>query len=234
MYTIGSLDSQMQQENRHLNYLTEKGWTMCELGIDEQTNRQEEIDALLIFEDTMSITCHWLIKLTQKVDVPIYLVTNGQDAHSNIVYLQLGVEACFSAKSEPEELYLTLNNLIARQMKDEEQRLNDTLNKQLLTVKTLGLEIIPRNLSVVIDGVKEIILTKKEYQALEILYMNPRKAISYSEFKKKLWQDIPDSEDQNYRIANIVFHLRSKIEQNTSKPRFIKTVRSKGYMLDIK
>ncbi|MEO3972170.1 winged helix-turn-helix domain-containing protein, partial [Enterococcus faecium] len=33
--------------------------------------------------------------------------------------------------------------------------------------------------------------------------------------------------------ANVIFHLRKKIEQDVNKPQYIKTIRSKGYMLTV-
>ena len=37
---------------------------------------------------------------------------------------------------------------------------------------------------------------------------------------------------KKYRVANVIFHLQ-KIEQDVNKPQYIKTIRSKGYMLTV-
>ena len=34
-------------------------------------------------------------------------------------------------------------------------------------------------------------------------------------------------------VADVIFHLRKKIEQDVNKPQYIKTIRSKGYMLTV-
>ena len=230
MFKLGYLTVQPTEENEHLNYLTNKGWNLTTIDINEQMENYENLDAIIVFEETMPITCCWLMELKKFVSAPIYLLSKANDSHSNIVYLQLGIEACFQMKMEPEELYFTLINLLTNYAKKGKS----LLERGIETIQKKGLELIPRNLSVSIAGGKEIPLTKKEYQALELLYNNPCKTISYEEFKEKLWVLEPDIDNKNYRIANLIFHLRNKIETNIADPKFIKTVRSKGYMLDLK
>ncbi|EHQ9041231.1 winged helix-turn-helix domain-containing protein, partial [Enterococcus faecalis] len=50
---------------------------------------------------------------------------------------------------------------------------------------------------------------------------------------KQVWSNESDGTVRNYKIANAIFHIRNKIEKNPKIPRFIKTVRSKGYMLSL-
>ncbi|WP_375179988.1 winged helix-turn-helix domain-containing protein [Enterococcus rotai] len=230
MFTIGYLAEKELQKNAHLNFLTNKCWTLAEINLEEQVAHQENLDAIIIFEDTMSETCFWLMKLKKQVKVPVFLLSAIDESRSNIVYLQLGAQACFSMKMEAEELYYTLTNLLSHYS----NKSSHLSTKTSTSSKQKEIELIPRNLSVLIDGIIEVALTKKEYHALEMLYNNPGQTISYNELKEKLWNSEMNVEDKNYRVANIMFHLRNKIEISVTNPRFIKTVRSKGYMLDIK
>ncbi|ALS00030.1 transcriptional regulator [Enterococcus silesiacus] len=230
MYTIGYLIEKEQEVNAHLNFLTAKGWSLSEINIREQFVYQENFDAIIICEDNMSEACFWLMELKKNVNVPIYLLSAIDESRSNIVYLQLGAQACFSMKMEAEELYYTLTNLLSHYS----NKSSPLSTKTSTSSKQKEIELIPRNLSVLIDGIIEVALTKKEYNALEMLYNSPGQTISYNELKEKLWNSEMNVEDKNYRVANIMFHLRNKIEISVTNPRFIKTVRSKGYMLDIK
>ena len=56
-------------------------------------------------------------------------------------------------------------------------------------------------------------------------------AIKYEELYKNVWKDTAN--ERKYRVANVIFHLRKKIEQDVNKPQYIKTIRSKGYMLTV-
>ncbi|MBC9810819.1 winged helix-turn-helix domain-containing protein [Carnobacterium maltaromaticum] len=76
-------------------------------------------------------------------------------------------------------------------------------------------------------------LTKIEFQIMGVLCDNPDKTVCYADFMKQVWSNESDGTVRNYKIANAVFHIRNKIEKNRKFPRFIKTVRSKGYMLSL-
>lgn len=230
MFEIGYLTMKELGKNRHLNFLSKKGWHLSIININEQVKDHKKLDAIVIFEDTMSVTCHWLLELKKNVAVPIYLLSATNDSYSNIIYLQLGVQACFPVKMESEELFYTLTNLLTH-YSDKSNQLTTTIS-DITSSKVI--ELVPRNIGALIDGETEVSLTKKEYKALEILYNNAGQTITYEELKKELWNSEKNIEDKNYRIANIIFHLRNKIEISTTNPGLIKTVRSKGYMLNIK
>lgn len=228
MFTIGCLAVQNPEENTYLNFFVDQGWSLSTIKKKERLEESEKLDAIVLFEDTMPTICYWLMELKKQVNVPVYLVSAVDESHSNLVYLQLGVEICFSMKMGPEELYFTLKNILTRYC-DQATALIGNKNKSIIGE---GLELIPVNLSVIIDGEREISLTKKEFQILEILCNSPGKTILYEEFNEQIWHTQEKCGDKHYRIANIMFHLRNKIETSSANPRFIKTVRSKGYMLD--
>lgn len=230
MYTIGYLMEKKQEENTHLNFLADKGWNLAEINLMEQSNFPEKLDAIIILGETMSETCCYLMELKKYIKIPIYLLSVVDESRSNIVYLQLGAEACFPMKMEVEEFYYTLSNLLSHYSTKQSYFLETTSTSS----PRKEIELIPRNLSVLIDGKQEVSLTKKEYSALELLYNSPGQTISYEELKEKLWDSEIEGENKNYRVANLMFHLRNKIEVSTTNPRFIKTVRSKGYMLNLK
>ena len=94
------------------------------------------------------------------------------------------------------------------------------------------IELIPNNVSVrLYPNEDEISLTRLEYQLMNLLYENPSKGITYEEIYEEVWQT--PYKDNKYRVANLVFHLREKLEKAGGKPSIIRTVRSRGYMLDI-
>lgn len=226
MYTIGFLSKTSVKENIHMDCLKEKGWEILSVDIDELIVHQK-LEAVVMEEDTMAVTCHWLMEITRKFNGPIYILSTGNN-YSNIVYLRLGANICLSNKIDCEEFQLTLTNLVSNS-----SALGKKKKKEKALDKSITMELIPSNSSILIDGEREVILTQKEFQALTILYNNPSVAISYDCFKEKLWGN-EVSQTNNYRIANLIFSLRNKIEENVTRPQLIKTIRSKGYMLDLK
>ncbi|MDN3193933.1 winged helix-turn-helix domain-containing protein, partial [Enterococcus faecalis] len=65
----------------------------------------------------------------------------------------------------------------------------------------------------------------------EKLFKHAGQTITYEELYKNVWKDTAN--ERKYRVANVIFHLRKKIEQDVNKPQYIKTIRSKGYMLTV-
>lgn len=96
--------------------------------------------------------------------------------------------------------------------------------------KDSGFELLPSNFSIVLQG-KEISLTKLEFRTIEFLQSQQGVAVSYEEIYKNVWDE--DGQGKQYRVSNLIFHLRQKIEEDTARPEYIKTIRSKGYMLKV-
>lgn len=83
---------------------------------------------------------------------------------------------------------------------------------------------------VLLDNEQTVYLTKLEYRALSILHAASPRAVSYKEMYEEIWGAPYD--ERNYRIANIIFHLRVKLEKNVRNPQIVKTVRSNGYLFN--
>ncbi|ALS01358.1 hypothetical protein ATZ33_08255 [Enterococcus silesiacus] len=231
MHTIGYLALSEIKENTTINYLEENGWKVFEITVNEPDILEIQVDALVILEATMALTCSWLIELRKHFNGPIYLLSMENDSYSKVTYLHLGVEACFPADIDNEEFFLTLGNLLTSYQTNKLIQ-NSALLKKKDPVQTGVIQLIPSNLSVIIEGEKVIDLTKKEFQIMKILYDNSCRAISYEELSEKMWSTKLEKRDQNNRIANLIFHLRNKIEKSPDQPQFIKTVRSVGYVLN--
>jgi hypothetical protein len=81
-------------------------------------------------------------------------------------------------------------------------------------------------------GEKEVPLTKKEFQVIEVLYNNKGNACSIDDISWEVWGKEGASDEL---IAKYISRLREKIEPEPSKPRYIVTIpgRHGCYRLDI-
>lgn len=86
----------------------------------------------------------------------------------------------------------------------------------------------PQEMKVLKKG-KEIILSKKELQLLKYLMVNGGQIIKREQLLNELWDLEGDFVDSNTVAVNIR-RLREKIEEDPSKPKYIKTVRGIGYV----
>lgn len=84
----------------------------------------------------------------------------------------------------------------------------------------------------VLKGDKLVKLTATEYQLLLFLSKNPNKIFSKSSLCTNVWNYDYDGYDNTIMVH--IRHLREKIEDDPSSPRYIKTLKGLGYKLVVK
>ena len=78
-------------------------------------------------------------------------------------------------------------------------------------------------------GSTSIELSKTEQKLLRILVLNRGKILSRSELVDRIWTDGAEYVDEN-ALSVTVKRLRDKLEEDSSKPQYIKTVYGIGYI----
>ena len=77
---------------------------------------------------------------------------------------------------------------------------------------------------------KNINVTDIEYNLLEFLIENSGNKLSRATILENVWGYIPERYVDNRIVDVYISRLRSKIEENPSRPDLILTVRGTGYM----
>ena len=94
-----------------------------------------------------------------------------------------------------------------------------------------GLEIRQHQRRVLRDG-KDVSLTRLEYNTLVLLASNPDIVLTRTQIFEAVWN--MDSDSCHSSVVNVICSLRKKIEPDSKKPTYIKTVLGVGYKFDIK
>lgn len=94
-----------------------------------------------------------------------------------------------------------------------------------------GLEIILHQRRVLRDG-KDISLTRLEYSTLVLFASTPGIVLTRTQIFEAVWN--MDSDSCHSSVVNVICNLRKKIEPDSKKPTYIKTVLGVGYKFDIK
>lgn len=76
---------------------------------------------------------------------------------------------------------------------------------------------------------QQIYLTPSEHKLLVFLIQNPKQVLSRARILEKLWDIDSEFVDDN-SLSVYIKRLREKIEDDHTKPEYIKTVRGRGYM----
>jgi DNA-binding response OmpR family regulator len=189
----------------------------------------QKFQGVIFFENELSDLnkiCESILKMKKVSTCYIWVISTTPKEIGKMVYLQLGADAVFENETSLDEIELIINNALSRNA--AVQGVSDNLEN---TPKNADFQMFHGNLSVLLEGDKEVPLTRLEFKILDLLYKKPKVAFTYQEIYQEIYQE--DMGDKHYRIANIIFHLRKKIEVESERPKYIKTVRSKGYMLDV-
>ena len=89
-----------------------------------------------------------------------------------------------------------------------------------------GLEIRQNQHRVFMDG-EEVSLTRLEYSTLVFLASNPGIVLTQEQIFETVWN--MDSDSCHSSVVNVIYNLRRKIEPDSKKPTYIKTVLGVGY-----
>ena len=164
-----------------------------------------------------------LESLRKNKDIPVILLSAKGEASDKISGLELGADDYLSKPFEPKELLLRIKNLLSRNNAID-------VNKYEKKVK-IGTKIFDLERMELQENNNVIALTTVETKLLEIFCSNPKTIIERDRIISELGYK-GDSNKQNERNVDVqVTRLRKKIEADTKNPRFLKTIRGKGYRL---
>lgn len=151
-------------------------------------------------------------------DLGIIMLTAKAEDYDKIMGLQYGTDDYLTKPFNPTELTLRIKSL-ERRLEPEEA---DSSN--LIVYPPFKLDSYARKFYK--DDV-ELELTPTEYQIMKNFMENPGKALQRDEILNLVWGEdfVGDSKIVDVNIRR----LRSKIEENPAKPKFIETVWGLGY-----
>ncbi|SES02618.1 response regulator transcription factor [Salisediminibacterium halotolerans] len=161
-----------------------------------------------------------------KIMTPILMLTAKDDEFDKVLGLELGADDYLTKPFSPREVVARVRAILRRAVSERALPTKSEEPEKLL----LGeVEIYPENYEVYYHG-EQIELTPKEFELLIYLMNHQGRALTREQLLNAVWNYdfVGDT-----RIVDVhISHLRDKIEPNSKKPVFIKTVRGLGYKLE--
>lgn len=203
--------------------LEREGYTIFEAGSGEEgveIAKKEKPDIVVLDVMLPGINGFEVCKILRQEfsQLGIIMLTAKAEDYDKIMGLQYGTDDYLTKPFNPTELTLRIKSL-ERRIEPEELVNEHTLVQVPFQLDTYARKFYKDQL--------ELELTPTEYQIMKIFMENPGKAMNRDEILKLVWGDdfVGDSKIVDVNIRR----LRSKIEENPAKPKFIETVWGLGY-----
>jgi two-component system alkaline phosphatase synthesis response regulator PhoP len=167
-------------------------------------------------------------QLRQKgIMTPILMLTAKDDEFDKILGLELGADDYMVKPFSPREVIARVKAILRRtQVQPEAVEENDNNEEKIEIGK---LTIYPEKYEAYFQA-QQLELTLKEFELLLYLAKNKGRVLTRDQLLSAVW---------NYdfagdtRIVDVhISHLREKIEEDTKKPAYIKTMRGLGYKME--
>ncbi|MDD2896361.1 MAG: response regulator transcription factor [Aliarcobacter sp.] len=160
-----------------------------------------------------------LIKQIREISkVPIIVLTARHDEKEIVAALDVGADDYITKPFSVNELLARIRANLRRNLNKEE----DISNK--LVCNELELDISSRNILLRGENLK---LTPIEYELLKYFMLHTNKTLTHKQILQEVWGTAYQNEMQYLRTY--VNTLRKKIEENSTRPNYIKTQSGIGY-----
>jgi two-component system, OmpR family, alkaline phosphatase synthesis response regulator PhoP len=164
----------------------------------------------------------------QKELLPILMLTAKDDEFDKVLGLELGADDYMTKPFSPREVVARVKAILRRS-----RAIQETNGHSLEVIKEYNevaeLKIYPEQYEAYFQG-RLLELTPKEFELLLFLTENKGRVLTRDQLLRAVWKyDFAG----DTRIVDVhISHLRDKIESNTKKPVYIKTIRGLGYKLE--
>jgi len=163
----------------------------------------------------------------QRVLTPILMLTAKDDEFDKVLGLELGADDYMTKPFSPREVIARVKAIFRRTQLLLEETENTEEETDCLQIASL--KIYPELYEAYFKE-QLLELTPKEFELLLYLTKNKGRVLTRDQLLSAVWNYdfVGDT-----RIVDVhVSHLREKIEENTKKPQYIKTIRGLGYKLE--
>lgn len=164
----------------------------------------------------------------QGLTTPVLMVSAKGEEEDIISGLNVGADDYITKPFSPKELIARIHAVLRRTKLDQLEA-EAEVEKEEKSIIVADLEIFPDKFEAYLHG-EQLNLTRKEYELLYYFIQNENIILSRDQLLSSVWdyEFVGDT-----RIVDVhVSRLREKIEEDSKKPRYIKTVHGFGYKLE--
>ncbi len=153
----------------------------------------------------------------QKIKTPILMLTSRKEEIDKVLGFEVGADDYLTKPFSVKELIARINAIFRRTDDDEKDIEEFTFGNIYINFKKQDANI---------NG-KDILLSAMEYKILKYFIIHLGEVISRDKLLDEVWGY--DSYPTTRTVDNYILSLRKKIEEDPSKPKYLKTIYTAGY-----
>jgi len=161
-------------------------------------------------------------RLRQEREVPIIMLTAKGEETDRIIGLELGADDYIVKPFSPRELVARVKSVLRRTASTTGRHTDRPLQFGEMTINPVSREVKLEE--------KPVSLTSKEFDLLYFLASHPGQVFSREQLMDQVWDYSYSAEYGTVTVH--IRRLRSKIEADPLKPRYIKTLWGVGYKFE--
>lgn len=181
------------------------------------------LDIMLPKVDGLTV-CQRLRRDERTAHIPVLMLTALGQTQDKVEGFNAGADDYLTKPFEIEEMLARVKALLRR----SDRSPHPPGHAEILSHGPLTL--VPERLEAIWFG-KTVKLTHLEFELLHCLLQRHGQTVSPREILKEVWGYDPDDDIETIRVH--IRHLRTKLEPDPRKPRYIKTIYGAGYCLDL-
>ncbi|NPV59138.1 MAG: response regulator transcription factor [Actinobacteria bacterium] len=202
-------------------YLEKEGFRVAEAsGGEEALKRFEELQPALVILDIMIPEPDgWEVcrRIRSRSRLPIIMLTAREDEVDKVVGLELGADDYLTKPFSPRELVARVKAVLRRTQPLPEPQ-------DVLHLDDLVIDCSRRRVT---QGGREVELTPREFDLLYVLALNRGIVMSREKLLERVWGY--DYYGDTRTVDVHIRHMREKLGEDSSNPRYVETVWGVGY-----
>ncbi|MBV7272474.1 response regulator transcription factor [Clostridium sp. PL3] len=184
--------------------------------------QSNNIDIAVIDIMMPNIDGYQLIKrIREKFNIPVIMLSAKGEYSDRILGLELGADDYVTKPFNPLEIAARIKAQLRRYYKFNEN------TKEKVEIIEFGTLRLDKATYVLYKNNEEVALTSTEYKILLLLMSSPGRVFTKKQIFEQVWEETFYGDDNSIMVH--MSKLREKIEEDSKKPIYIKTIRGLGY-----
>ncbi|WP_238654989.1 response regulator transcription factor [Paenibacillus piscarius] len=168
-----------------------------------------------------------LKRIRETEHFPVLFLSAKSQHHDKILGLELGADDYISKPFNPLEIVARAGALLRRVHQFDAKTVEEEKPKDQIVLGRLTLD--RSSCQVEVDG-EPVALTSTEYKILELLMQQPGRVFTRKKIYETVWEDFYVYEDNSIMVH--ISNIREKIERDSKRPEYLKTIRGLGYKIE--